>query len=461
MARVEPFAARVDLAISGEGEMARASRMAFAAFVIRVVSAGILYFSQVLFARWLGTHEYGVFVVVWTWVTILAVVAGLGMNMAVLRLLPEYSAQGHMDLVRGLFIGGRVSAAVTATGFALVGCAGIHFYGDIASSPYVMPAYLAAICLPIGAVTDVQDGYARAYSWTDLAFAPTYLWRPLILLSLLGLCLIFGLEMTAVNAMYASILSLLVTCLGQMALMRQRIREEIPAGPRRFDYPAWLKLALPIVFVEGTFSLITGTDILVLSQFTPPQEIAVYYAALKTLALVHFVYFAIKAAFSNRFSYTFHSGDRAGLEATVRMATRYTFWPSLAMAAVLALASPFLLRLFGPEFSAGFPILLILMAGVVTRAAIGPVDALLVMAGQQKVCAIIYSAVLLINLGLNFALVPGYGLYGAATATSLAILVEVLMLIVATRRTLDINVFVFSRPVVRDIAPTATPAAAE
>lgn len=441
--------------------MARASRMAFAAFVIRVVSAGILYFSQVLFARWLGTHEYGVFVVVWTWVTILAVVAGLGMNMAVLRLLPEYSAQGHMDLVRGLFIGGRVSAAVTATGFALVGCAGIHFYGDIASSPYVMPAYLAAICLPIGAVTDVQDGYARAYSWTDLAFAPTYLWRPLILLSLLGLCLIFGLEMTAVNAMYASILSLLVTCLGQMALMRQRIREEIPAGPRRFDYPAWLKLALPIVFVEGTFSLITGTDILVLSQFTPPQEIAVYYAALKTLALVHFVYFAIKAAFSNRFSYTFHSGDRAGLEATVRMATRYTFWPSLAMAAVLALASPFLLRLFGPEFSAGFPILLILMAGVVTRAAIGPVDALLVMAGQHKVCAIIYSAVLLINLGLNFALVPGYGLYGAATATSLAILVEVLMLIVATRRTLDINVFVFSRPVVRDIAPTATPAAAE
>ena len=64
--------------LNGSGDHASTSRAAVMAFLIRVVSAGIAYLSQVLLARWMGSFEYGVFVFVWVWVLILGGLAPLG-----------------------------------------------------------------------------------------------------------------------------------------------------------------------------------------------------------------------------------------------------------------------------------------------------------------------------------------------------------------------------------------------
>ena len=47
-----------------------AQRIAGAAFLIRVASAGIVYLGQVLLARWMGSFEFGIYVYVWTLVSV-------------------------------------------------------------------------------------------------------------------------------------------------------------------------------------------------------------------------------------------------------------------------------------------------------------------------------------------------------------------------------------------------------
>ena len=80
-----------------------------------------------------------------------------------------------------------------------------------------------------------------------------------------------------------------------------------------------------------------------------PDDVAVYFATVKTLALVHFVYFAVKAGVAQRYA-AFTHGDPEGLAAFARETVSWTFWPSLLMAIiVLALGKPMLV-LFGPEF---------------------------------------------------------------------------------------------------------------
>ena len=66
----------------------------------------------------------------------------------------------------------------------------------------------------------------------------------------------------------------------------------------------------PILLAEGFYLLLTYADILVLQQFRPPDEVAVYYAAAKTLALVSFIYYAISATTAHRFSVYHVAGDR-------------------------------------------------------------------------------------------------------------------------------------------------------
>ena len=54
--------------LSDSGDRSIAQKMAGAAFLIRVFSAGLIYLSQILLARWMGSFEFGIYIYVWTWV---------------------------------------------------------------------------------------------------------------------------------------------------------------------------------------------------------------------------------------------------------------------------------------------------------------------------------------------------------------------------------------------------------
>jgi O-antigen/teichoic acid export membrane protein len=127
----------------------------------------------------------------------------------------------------------------------------------------------------------------------------------------------------------------------------------------------------------------------------------------------------------------------------VRDAVHWTFWPSLAAAvALLALGAP-LLWLFGPQFVQGYPVMLILVVGFLFRSSMGPAEFLLNMLGQQRLCAAVLMTTALLNIGLNFALVPAFGLPGAATATSISLVVAALLNYLVASRRLEIDVAVW------------------
>jgi O-antigen/teichoic acid export membrane protein len=108
---------------------------------------------------------------------------------------------------------------------------------------------------------------------------------------------------------------------------------------------------------------------------------------------------------------------------------------------------PFLLSLFGPAFTEGHVLMAILFVGILAKAAIGPGEVLLTMAGEQKVCAFVYLGVLAANIALSVSLIPIYGLKGAAMATAGAMVFEAVLLHIVVRRRLAITMFFLTRPV--------------
>ena len=162
------------------------------------------------------------------------------------------------------------------------------------------------------------------------------------------------------------------TTLLQMVLVHRCLHRNVPAGPRRYDFAAWLKTSGPMFAVWAFYMLLTYTDVLVLRQFQPPEVVAHYYAAAKTLALVAFIHFAVSAAVAHRFAAHHVAGDRDALAKLAASTVRWTFWPSLlAIAGVLALGKP-ILWLFGPSFGDAYPLMFILAIPLVARAAVGP-----------------------------------------------------------------------------------------
>jgi O-antigen/teichoic acid export membrane protein len=227
--------------------------------------------------------------------------------------------------------------------------------------------------------------------------------------------------------------------------MNRRLSKQIEPGDKTYDFRGWLATSLPILMVEGFYLLLSYTDVLVLQQFRASEEVGIYFAVVKTLALVSFIHYAMSATTAHRFSEYHAAGDRERLSAYVAHAIKWTFWPSLAATVVLLTFGKPLLWLFGPQFVKGYDIMFIAAIGLVVRAAIGPVERLLNMLGQQKLCALAYALAFLLNLGLCFLLVPRFGGHGAAAATSIALTFETVLLFTITRRRLGLHVLAFGK----------------
>ena len=115
-------------------------------------------------------------------------------------------------------------------------------------------------------------------------------------------------------------------------------------------------------------------------------------------------------------------------------------------AALLLVFGKLLLSLFGAEFSEGYPLLFLLVIGILARASLGPVETLLTMAHLQNHAAAVYGATLALNIVLCFVLIPIYGPVGAAAGTAISMVFESVSLYWVTRKHMRLHVFIFGHP---------------
>jgi O-antigen/teichoic acid export membrane protein len=437
--------ARLRSVLAGSSEASVTKRLAGTVFVIRVVSAAMAYLSQILLARWMGGSDYGVYVYVWTWVLLLGSMMDFGISASAQKIIPEYRAGGEYALLRGFLSGSRwmtfIVSAVVATLLAGV----VKGLSPWIGSGEIIPLYIGCATLPAFVVANTQDGIARSHDWMRLGLMPQFIVRQSLIIGFTAGAFALGFHLGATAAMLASAAAVWIAMIGQLIVLNRRLGGHIEPGPKAYDFRGWLGVSLPILMVEGFYLLLSYTDVLVLQQFRSSEEVGLYFAVVKTLALVSFIHYAMAATTAHRFAEYHASGDKARLSAYVAHAIKWTFWPSLAATILLLVLGKPLLWLFGPQFVAGYDIMFIAAIGLVVRSAIGPVERLLNMLGHQHICALAYALSFVMNLVLCVMLVPRFGGHGAAAATSISLVFETILLFWIVRRRLGLHVLAFGK----------------
>jgi O-antigen/teichoic acid export membrane protein len=231
-----------------------------------------------------------------------------------------------------------------------------------------------------------------------------------------------------------------------LVLYRRLAKNAVTKGSRSYAVPTWLATAAPIFVVEAFYLLLTYSDVIVVKQFRPPDEVAIYYAAAKTLSLVAFIYFSVAQTIAHKFAEYYVVGDRVRLADFLKLSIRLTFWPSLAMILILLAVGRPLLALFGRDFVSGYYLMFIIAIGLLARASVGPAERLLNMLGERRSCALVYAGSFAIDLILCVALLPSMGIAGAAIASSVALVCESASLFVIAKYRLGLHCFIFGRP---------------
>ena len=430
--------ARVRAILAERNDSRIAQLMAGKVFLVRVANAMLALLSQVLLARWMGSFEFGIYIYVWTWVLMIGALSDMGLSSAARRFIPEYTELKAFDKLRGFLTGSCWLAFGIATAIAIVGALGVALFGPWLDNFVVIPLYLACVMIPIYGLVQVQSGIAQAYDWPNLAFLPFYIIRTSAIIVLMGGAWLIGAPTDAMTALYISIAAIYAITLGQLFVLNRRLTTKVPPGPKAYEVRTWLATSMPIFMVEGFYLALTYVDILALEHYRSPDEVAVYYAGARLLAIVAFVYFAIAGATTHKFTEYHVSGDKPRLAAFFAETIRWTFWPSLAICIVILAFGKPLLMLFGPAFDAGYPVMFILAVGMLARAAVGPAERMLNMLGDRKKCAGIYAGAFILNLVLCIVLIPRIGIEGAGAATSTALVIESILLYIVARRRLGL-----------------------
>ena len=434
--------ARIKAILAEKSDSRLAQLVAGKVFLVRVASAGLALVSQVLLARWMGSFEFGIYIYAWTWVLMIGALSDLGLSSAARRFIPEYIEFKAFDRLRGFLTGSRWLSVAIATGIGAVGLVGVWLLAPYLDHYVVVPLYLACITIPIYGLVQTQAGIAQSYDWPNLALMPFFIWRQLAITVLMGAAYLFGAPTDAVTAMIVAVVTTWLVAVGQMVVLNRRLKEKVAAGPKSYESRVWLATSIPIFVVEGFYMLLTYVDILALEHYRTPDEVAVYYAGARLLAIVAFVYFAIAGATTHKFTEYHISGDSKRLASFFAETIKWTFWPSLAVCAAILLFGKPLLGLFGGNFEDGYLVMFILSVGMLARAAVGPAERLLNMLGERKQCAAIYAGAFSINLALCIALIPRIGIEGAGISTSTALVFESICLYLVAKRRLGFHVFI-------------------
>ena len=437
--------ARLRAMLGDSSDASLTKRLAGTIFIIRVLSAGLAYFSQVLLARWMGTSEYGIYVYAWTWVLLLGSMMDFGIadhgaetDPGISRQEPAQSA-ARLPVRQPLADLRRVRRhLMPARGPGLPAVA-------MDRGAYGHSLYIGCTILPALVLANVQDGIARSHDWMRLALSPQFIVRQSLIIGFTAGAFALGARLDAVDAMKFSSAAVWIAMIAQMVFLNRRLKGAVEPGPRHYAYKSWLATSLPILLVEGFYLLLSYVDILVLQAFRPSDDVGIYHAIVKTLALVSFIHYAMAATTAHRFSEYHVAGDRERLSAYLAHAIKWTFWPSLAATALLLAFGKPLLWLFGPQFTSGYAAMFVVAIGLIARSAMGPVERLLNMLGHQNVCAFAYALAFVMNLVLCILLVPRYGIYGAAASTSIALVFESILLFWITRKRLGFHVLAFGK----------------
>jgi O-antigen/teichoic acid export membrane protein len=395
-------------------------RGASAALLTQTLGLGVTYLTQILFARWMGASGYGVLEYVTTLGTVLAFVAGLGLPGAVLRFISEYTVKQDWAHLRGVIWGSWWQTVAASLIIAISGTGLILWLDRSHSLEYSRSLILGLWAVPLLALMKLQLDMARAVQRIALAYAPSLVIYPLVLLGSTFVWVHLHQSLTSVSAIALSALSLLTVLTVQLVLFYQGLAPEIHQVQPAYAIGQWLRVSLPLLFIDGSFVVLNQTDTLMIGAMLGSTDVGIYSAAFKTAGWVNFILVAVNAIAAPLFASLYAQGDRQSLQRLVSVIARWMFYPALGVAIGLVIFAEPVLHLFGAEFIAAKWAMIALIAGQLVNVGAGSVGYLLIMTGHHNQCAQVIGISALLNFLLNLIGIPRFGILGAALATAVS-----------------------------------------
>ncbi len=415
-------------------------------FIIRLLGLGLIFLNQALLARLMGVKGYGNYTVIFTWLNFLTVFSMIGFDTSVLRFYPSLNAKQQWGKLKGFL---RFTKRIILL-LALVSSIAMLLFLLYSSNSYSISfseaLFWAVFLLPFLAFINYYSAVLRALQRIKTSLLPFYI---LIPVSVSVACIIYYVlnneQLKVDAAMLIYLCCAIVVCVFISGKLRKELRSQVRDVEPAYERKKWFAVSVTLFIITIITLVLKRVDILFISYYFGNTRAGIYAVAAMISSFVPFGLSVVDYVFAPRISELFESRQQDKLQSMITNSSKIILIITLPITFIMIVFGKFILQLFGEAFVASYLPLIILSAGQLVNAWTGMVAALMTMTGNQKIYLLVYVFAGILDVSLNFILVPSYGMTGAAiaSAVSLAVLNLAMYFIVKKKLHIKVSAFIF------------------
>ncbi|MEQ8598951.1 MAG: oligosaccharide flippase family protein [Devosia sp.] len=389
---------------------------------IKVATAGLTYLTYVVLSRTQTNDEYGHFAFGLALATMLAIVAGAGQPVAVLRLWAEQRSKGDDTGAQSVIAAGSTITIYASIAIAVLLCLVALVYRPFAGPNETLNHIFGAaiLILPL-ALSEYNSSALRAQGslWTALLPRDIF-WRlalPTLVLALFAL----GMVLSGPDALVLAAALLLGMMALQMLLATRRGYTIMPArAPVPGHWNRWGRLSRWLLLGALIETAALNADVILVGLMLDLESSGLYFNAFRTAGLMTLFTFAIELVIAPMVAEHFHAGNMRKAQAITALCSWAGFVFSLVIFLGFGLFGTEILSLFGASYAEGWLILMLLSFGLLFDAITGPSKIVMMMTGHERPYVAIFGAIMGVGLLVQILVIPFWGLIGAAAVNMAA-----------------------------------------
>ena len=394
------------------------------------------YAYQIVLARAGGTEEFGLFFLGVTTIAAAGGLAALGLDLGVARFAPLYLGSQDLPRLRGMLrYSFGLSILTGAAGGLLLQLTGrwiaLHFFN---SEPLIGIFHICALCLPFTVSNRVLIKAVVAFQKIGYRVAVNQVASPLVRLVFTVMLVLAG--MRAEGAMWAYLASEAVSWVILLWLLNSRVFPLFGKSEESgvFEFRPFFAYCLPLLLAGIIDLVLNNIDAVMTGYFLDKAQVGIYGTAVRLASMVALGIELLSPMFLSIITQAWASNNESIISATFSNNNRWYHYITLPATVLLVMLAPEIMVLFwGESFAPGAASLAFLTLGQAFYYLTSTSIFLLSMHGATRLILGINLIAAVLNIILNYILIPRLGISGAALATAVSLTVSGMLAIIAAR----------------------------
>jgi O-antigen/teichoic acid export membrane protein len=383
------------------------------------------FISRPMIARYGTEADYGVYSLALVILNICAVVATLGLQQGAARSIAYARGKNDSERVQKLIPASVQFGLIAGISLGII----VFLTSDILAARIFHDAALAfplkifALGIPFLTLIDVLVSIFRGFHDVKPTVYFQNISRPLLLLLFLLPVILLNLPFTGV--FYAFLAALVISFIALIVYTVKRLPFPIHFGTSIRANPVARELflfSLPLLGVAVLQLVIHWTDTLMLGGLKTSADVGLYNAAYPLANFISTPLSAMLLIYVPVVSGLYAQGSMPEMRRNFSILTKWLCAATLPLFLILFLFPDTVLGfLFGASYASAAIALKIVSLGFIINNFLGPNGATLIAMGEVRFIMWTTLATAVLNVGLNIALIPAYGIEGAAIASMVSL----------------------------------------